>query len=619
MTTRTGVDMGDPGTMFVSPRTRVTVFRADALTGWKPPFQARPEVFEGKQSSALTISVTMRDPSTGLPMDGLTLTVLLKKSGGAFSTITPTVTARSNGEYDIALTSSHMDTLGHAKLYITAPGGVGQPSAMPNTDIVVNVTGVDKYDAVHFGLSSLPNAAPATTGGLATSDQVTNIAVTGAALNAICTSQVVTTGTDTGGFANTATLDGVFDSVADSAGTLDFYYQFDLSATVNAVGVGVTWDGYVVGVVNTVKVFAFNWGSSTFDQIGTIIGIAGTTVGSQEWDLTNAHISAGLVRIRFANTGLVTSTVKTDRILLGYVVTPATSTVIAGAVWDLSRTSHQTAGTFGATLPNATAGASGGLPTIDANLNTAADVKRWLTVVPDALSSGKVPSDVKLWLATAPAAVTASGFLQTTVLRWLTDNAGGTPDALSSGKLPADVKLWLASAPNVLVGGDVPSDVKQWVGAVPNALTSGRVDSIVGAYASGQAPLQPAVAGRTLAVDVSGQVTVGAYGTGQAPLQPAVAGRTLGVDTSGQVTVGAYGTGQNPGGQLKPNSFIDNYTYNGDGNPLTWRIRIFASKAATDAAVAGHSDGTDSEVERYKMTATYTSTALTTYKIDRDL
>lgn len=74
-----------------------------------------------------------------------------------------------------------------------------------------------------------------------------------------------------------------------------------------------------------------------------------------------------------------------------------------------------------------------------------------------------------------------------------------------------------------------------------------------------------------------------------------------------------------PGGQLKPNSFIDNYTYNGDGNPLTWRIRIFANKTAVDAAVAGHSDNTDSEIERYKMTATYTLTALATYKVDRDL
>jgi hypothetical protein len=48
------------------------------------------------------------------------------------------------------------------------------------------------------------------------------------------------------------------------------------------------------------------------------------------------------------------------------------------------------------------------------------------------------------------------------------------------------------------------ANVVSWRGSTPNALTSGRVDGIVGAYASGQAPLQPTTAGRTLDVTATG-------------------------------------------------------------------------------------------------------------------
>ncbi len=107
------------------------------------------------------------------------------------------------------------------------------------------------------------------------------------------------------------------------AGTTDFYYQFSLGST-GQTGVGVSWLGYVAGVVNTIKVYAYNWGGAAWDQVGTIVGIAGTTNSAQDWDLTSAHTGTGgnlgLVRIRFNATGLTSSSTKTDRILCGYAV-----------------------------------------------------------------------------------------------------------------------------------------------------------------------------------------------------------------------------------------------------------------------------------------------------------
>lgn len=53
---------------------------------------------------------------------GLTLTITASKDGGAFGSITPTVTERGSGWYNLALTTSHTDTDGDLALHITAAG-----------------------------------------------------------------------------------------------------------------------------------------------------------------------------------------------------------------------------------------------------------------------------------------------------------------------------------------------------------------------------------------------------------------------------------------------------------------------------------------------------------------
>ncbi len=60
------------------------------------------------------------DHVTGLT--GATLSVSISKDGGAFSSISPTVTERGNGWYNIALTTAHTDTLGDLVLRATAAG-----------------------------------------------------------------------------------------------------------------------------------------------------------------------------------------------------------------------------------------------------------------------------------------------------------------------------------------------------------------------------------------------------------------------------------------------------------------------------------------------------------------
>lgn len=68
----------------------------------------------------MVFMVDETDHITGLA--SLTLTITASKDGAAFASITPTVTDRGSGWYNLALTTSHSDTLGDLALHITSTG-----------------------------------------------------------------------------------------------------------------------------------------------------------------------------------------------------------------------------------------------------------------------------------------------------------------------------------------------------------------------------------------------------------------------------------------------------------------------------------------------------------------
>jgi hypothetical protein len=76
---------------------------------------------ELKQNVAANIMVLMTNSSDHVTgRVGGTLTVLASKDGGAFASISPTVTERGYGWYNLALTTSHLDTLGDLAIHITS-------------------------------------------------------------------------------------------------------------------------------------------------------------------------------------------------------------------------------------------------------------------------------------------------------------------------------------------------------------------------------------------------------------------------------------------------------------------------------------------------------------------
>ena len=76
-----------------------------------------------KQSTAYNLMVLMIDSTDHIAgKAGLTLTITASKNGAAFASITPTVTDRGSGWYNLALTTVHTNTLGDLAVHITATG-----------------------------------------------------------------------------------------------------------------------------------------------------------------------------------------------------------------------------------------------------------------------------------------------------------------------------------------------------------------------------------------------------------------------------------------------------------------------------------------------------------------
>src|ERR1051326_3822520 len=100
-----------------------------------------------KQSTAYHRMIYMQDSTTSRSpgVAGLTLTITASKAGGAFASITPTVTDRGGGWYDLAYTSSHTDTLGALALKITGTGA-------DETDVLDQIVAFDPTSATNLGL-----------------------------------------------------------------------------------------------------------------------------------------------------------------------------------------------------------------------------------------------------------------------------------------------------------------------------------------------------------------------------------------------------------------------------------------------------------------------------------
>jgi len=182
---------------------------------------------------------------------------------------------------------------------------------------------------------------------LATSDQVGQLAVGSAAISVQAESYTLTTGTQSSGtVSDTETRDGTSHQHTDTGGAMELYYQFDVG------GAGVATEVETFGRINSANddlvMYAYDWGNTQWDAIGSFDGQGSTTNVQRSRSLLTRHtgtgVNLGKVRVRFyAASGLTTSTLYMDQIFTSYAVVSQTVGYANGMFW--LDTAEGTAGT----------------------------------------------------------------------------------------------------------------------------------------------------------------------------------------------------------------------------------------------------------------------------------
>lgn len=165
-----------------------------------------------------------------------------------------------------------------------------------------------------------------------------NITVGSAAISTVADSFTGTTvSVASGSVTDTETLNGVYHQLQDVAGTLEVYYEFDV--TGSGVATEATFTGRINGGNDTLDgVYAYNWGGASWDRVGDLNGKAGSTDDTLNYSLLTRHTGTGanlgLVRIRFyAASGLTSANLYVDQIFASYSVVAQSVGYSDGAIW----------------------------------------------------------------------------------------------------------------------------------------------------------------------------------------------------------------------------------------------------------------------------------------------
>ena len=167
----------------------------------------------------------------------------------------------------------------------------------------------------------------------ATQAAVGNISSGSASINTTANSDTtVTTGNEVLTYTATTQLDGSVHEVNPDGGNTEFYYEFDV--TSNGVPVSITWNGYANSNGDAYTIKALNW-PATYETVGTIPGSIGSTVITETFDLTNAHVGTGadLGKVRFQVTSADGTGFNTDRILCAYAIVNQSVGYANGSIW----------------------------------------------------------------------------------------------------------------------------------------------------------------------------------------------------------------------------------------------------------------------------------------------
>jgi len=196
-------------------------------------------------------------------------------------------------------------------------------------------TAADNLEAMFDTTGYTEDSAPAT------QEQIGRLTSGSAAINTTAKAAddgfVITTGADEANDEDsTHALDSATHDLEDNGGTTDCYYIFNIGG--NGSPVSITWSGYVNAQGDSFAVYACTDQtdiSNNWEQIGTISGIAGSTIQTNTYTLTTAHVGTGdhlgNVLLRFYSTD--GTKVATDRIICSYAVVTKSAGYANGSIW----------------------------------------------------------------------------------------------------------------------------------------------------------------------------------------------------------------------------------------------------------------------------------------------
>lgn len=166
--------------------------------------------------------------------------------------------------------------------------------------------------------------------------QVSDIAVTGAAINATYDTWTGTTGGVVSGTPDsTIARDGVYYQINDAAGIIDQEVEFDIGS--DGVPTGVTFYGYLNGGNDDVQVQAYDWNASQFRTLGTINGNNGSAAFELNFALFTSMVGSGAdegrVIIKFYNATLTNANLYIDQVYCSYAVVNRSVGYSQGAIW----------------------------------------------------------------------------------------------------------------------------------------------------------------------------------------------------------------------------------------------------------------------------------------------
>jgi hypothetical protein len=166
--------------------------------------------------------------------------------------------------------------------------------------------------------------------------QVSDIAVTGAAINATYDSWTGTTGGVVSGTPDsTVARDGVYYQINDAAGIIDQEVEFDIGS--DGVPTGVTFFGYLNGGNDNIQIQAYDWNTLQFRTLGTVNGNNGSSAFELNFALFTSMVGSGAdegrVIVKFYNATLTNANLYIDQLYCSYAVVNRSVGYSQGAIW----------------------------------------------------------------------------------------------------------------------------------------------------------------------------------------------------------------------------------------------------------------------------------------------